>query len=262
MSRSGLLLLSAWLAQYAITAVAIRVSQRQRTVIAPRGLLADGAQELFMRSHGHRSGDVRPSKQVKQRVGGSANSRSTICTLHPLACKAPFYCGTGPKEKTELRQMTKHIATKDGHANLHAWCSSAFKTDYIAYVDQCLKGDMQAAADTVYGMQKALVPGGSLLKADLDYCESAGLCNVPEVTENTTLMDAEEICDAKYTHEAWTSISTIDLTQAPKIMTRDTAPIWGMLACAMGNFHCDVMYCRLKHCRKRPEGSGDMEFAE
>lgn len=33
-------------------------------------------------------------------------------------------------------------------------------------------------------------------------------------------------------------------------MTPHTAQLFGQLACAMGNFHCDVLYCRETHCKK------------
>lgn len=248
MSRSTLLLLlGTFLQNLSIDAISVA----HRSALSPRGLLINDEvhAEVLWRPHGRRLGDTLEEQQ-KHRGGGNGNARSSICTLYPLACKAPFSCDQPPSSKTEARRMRKQIATEDGHANLHAWCSSAFRTDYIEYVDQCLQGNAEAAVEAVYRVQKSLQPDGRLLRADADYCDSAGFCSIKEVTANTTLKDAERICDRRYTHAAWTTLGMQDLTSAPRIMTPETAPIWGQLACAMGNFHCDVLYCRAKHCQK------------
>uniref|UniRef100_A0A7S1RVD6 Uncharacterized protein n=1 Tax=Alexandrium catenella TaxID=2925 RepID=A0A7S1RVD6_ALECA len=246
MPRVGILLLAASLSEGAVA-----ILRSRRDGLALPSFFKNRVQEMFWRPHGRHTAD--PAQQTirkqKAHTGGSASARLSLCALYPLACQAPFSCDKPPNEKEELKRLRKAIALEGGHANLHAWCSSVFQADYIEYVDQCLKGNMEAAVTIIYKTQKQLQPDGSLLKADADYCASAGLCDVPEVTVNTTLAQAERICDRRYTHAAWTTLSTQDLREVSHIMTPNTAPVWGQLACAMGNFHCDVVYCRTKHCK-------------
>mmetsp|Transcript_122805 Transcript_122805/g.358421 ORF Transcript_122805/g.358421 Transcript_122805/m.358421 type:complete len:253 (-) Transcript_122805:12-770(-) len=215
-----------------------------RAAIAPQGLVGDWVRENFWRPVEKHSLRTKHASSSSTRAG----ARSSVCSIYPVACREPFSCGQPKEEKAERKRMYSQIALQDGHANLQAWCSSVFRTDYVEYVDQCLRGNMQASADIVYDMQRKLSPDGSLLKADAEYCVAAGHCENTDVSENTTLTDAELMCDRKYTRSAWTTLGIQDLVSAPRTMTPETAPVWGQLACAMGNFHCDVMYCRLKHC--------------
>jgi len=203
-----------------------------RSVISPRGLVVD---EFLESVKG-------PGDYTKKGIGGS--SRTSVCTMYPTACVPPFNCSAQSSPKLDISAMHERIATTGGHANLHAWCSSVFRTDFIEYVNQCLKGNMLAAADLVYNVQLRLQPDGGLLKADADYCRAMGHCTNTEVTRHTTLEQAEAMCDRRYTRTGWTTLGIQDLLQS----SAQRSQVWGQLACAMGNFHCDVMYCRLKHC--------------
>mmetsp|Transcript_47243 Transcript_47243/g.119014 ORF Transcript_47243/g.119014 Transcript_47243/m.119014 type:complete len:127 (-) Transcript_47243:36-416(-) len=95
---------------------------------------------------------------------------------------------------------------------------------------------------------------------DGSYCFIEGHCTNMNVTYDTTVEEAEAACDAKYGHENWTSVTFTSILSDPTglgaavisgFRTREQSKPFGMLACAMGNFHCDVMYCRDTFCKKR-----------
>merc|ERR1711860_91314 len=80
--------------------------------------------------------------------------------------------------------------------------------------------------------------------------------------------DGEKMCDYRYGHEGWTqNFFPTDAMLAQVSVIRDQ--LWGLkvvsdengfgeasvtklfakLACSMGNFHCDVSYCKHTFCK-------------
>eukprot|EP00438_Fugacium_kawagutii_P020274 Skav227631 [mRNA] locus=scaffold3692:45399:48201:+ [translate_table: standard] len=120
-----------------------------------------------------------------------------------------------------------------------------------------------------------------LTSADAIYCFVAGHCNNTEVTETTTQVEASAICDKLY-GQRWTKVGWNDfmgvLARALELSTTHHVPkdrwewnvtgwnslvklarheaeisvTWrdleAMTACAMGNFQCDLAYCKTNYC--------------
>merc|ERR1719510_1460443 len=68
-----------------------------------------------------------------------------------------------------------------------------------------------------------------------------------EVTEHTTREEADEMCNKRYGNEAWTNFGHSMLGLPPSGGASEDR--WRFAACAMGNYHCDVFYCRVNYCQ-------------
>lgn len=175
------------------------------------------------------------------------DSGDVDCKAHPVYCDPKLNCQNQPPD--QLKSLVKRIATADGHANLPSWCPNYPK--YEESMKMCLlNGDLKSYAQRTFAY--ALEYGSD--KADASYCYLAGLWNDTSVTETTSLGEMEQICDARY-GDAWKKLSLQDLAKAPidedtGFKTRRGAEIYAMVACAGGNYHCDVMYCRETYCKK------------
>lgn len=200
----------------------------------------------------------------------SLNSKeppATPCDEHPHMCKAPFNCHTAKWSDTIP-------LAKNGHANVQSWCAPKSARFAPTLVKHCLvEHDLPKSALAVFNQQ--LITGANEL--DGSYCFMEGHCTNTEVTDNTTLEEAEKMCDRRYGHAGWTgnyfAIDTIpmevkamlDMMAFPHIPGMDKSTgfheqkitkMFLKLACSMGNYHCDVQYCKhtfckISHYRKR-----------
>jgi len=206
------------------------------------------------------------------------------CNMYPLFCDARMNCLSEPLQEQELRSLDKRIATTDGHANLRLWCMA--RRRYASPLKKCLlDGDIAGYAHEMFALQDAenMNTNRDLLAMDAEYCFGAGHCNDTEVSLKTSLRDAEGICDRKFGRERWTGVSwrTVrellkwarDMPSAEDRMVRDgeegrhgtttppppgspqammlqrsRAELAALVSCAMGNYHCDVAYCRNRYC--------------
>merc|ERR1740129_542360 len=92
---------------------------------------------------------------------------------------------------------------------------------------------------------------------DASYCFIEGLCSDTEVTHDATPTDAEALCDKRYPD--WRSLGYAEvqalganasaLSLAEGFLDAAPSRTFGRLACAMGNYHCDVMYCKDTYCK-------------
>lgn len=177
------------------------------------------------------------------------------CWYKPEYCGRPLHCDR-PGMLRVLGPM-QPIAT-NGHANLQTWClSDNFRA---GIVDQCLvKHDLSKAGRLTYAEQAR----NNALESDGSYCFAMGHCLETRVTDATTMAEAEQLCDEKYGHKAWASLTISQLltgfssaiargqiSSTFAFKTRESARPWAELACAMGNLHCDVVYCRENYCNK------------
>merc|ERR1719334_1813739 len=92
------------------------------------------------------------------------------------------------------------------------------------------------------------------LDGNTRYCFLERHCTNKDITPDSTMEEGIAACDKKYGHERWTNVKFAD---QPKVHgdsynTTEDADYWGMVACAMGNFHCDIIYCQETYC-KMPE---------
>jgi len=173
------------------------------------------------------------------------------CEKYPTLCAEPFNCFSEPIGAKDILKMSLgRVATDDGHANLKAWCTGLEWDSSIA--KYCIQTpDLVKNAHLVFDKQVKAGVG----ELDGSYCFLEGHCVNEAVTPDTTLAEAEALCDEKYGHEEWTSLSMlkmpIDLSssKADGFKSRSWTSYFGKLACAMGNYHCDVIYCRETYCK-------------
>jgi len=164
----------------------------------------------------------------------------------PVDCQAfPEVCHDGLFDcHTELPGTVLEItAPTNGHPNPNSMC----KMKYLKGYAQCLKGDPLGAAETTYEVQGG--HGGMVRKMDAQFCFAAGHCNNTKVTVNTTMAEMEQMCDQIYGHDVWTKVGfTIMFKAMGHMSDPGRRNPWSQMACAMGAFHCDVIYCKQKIC--------------
>lgn len=183
------------------------------------------------------------------------------CTAFPEFCQAPFNCQRNSLPIVDW--MNKGYGFK-GHADMGVWCLSPV---YGQYMEQCIvKKDLVQAAHTQYDNLVEGVMGGHVaLEGTASYCFVEGLCKDTDVTAETTLEQAEAICDKKLGHNTWTSFGSIwNVKSKASVSERFQALIKdrhfskrsqtsALLAgsCASGNYHCDVMLCKETFCQNQ-----------
>lgn len=182
------------------------------------------------------------------------------CSSYPALCVEPFNCQTS--DGSQGIGPGAAIA-KNGHANLQSWCQVP---QYHEFVGQCIvEKDLVKAGHTQYTNTKAGKHGPNTFQMDGSYCFIEGHCLNQAVSENTTLEEAESQCDARYGHEAWTTmgdhqshdtmthlsfmsnLGKLDLSNG--FPGKEGTQGFLLMACAMGNYHCDVMYCKETYCK-------------
>jgi len=185
---------------------------------------------------------------VRFGTSASANWSREECKDFPKTCAPPFTCKKLENAVHKPRRAEDRLTTVDGHANVYSWCG--YPDGYVRYAQQCTAGNMFHAAQELRNVQEERRrPDGSypLLIMDAAYCFASGHCNDTGVTLHTTIPQAEVMCDAKYTRRGWTSINRLALAASPKRRGTDSA--WAKVACAMGTYHCDIVYCRIYYCK-------------
>ncbi|CAK9009208.1 unnamed protein product [Durusdinium trenchii] len=151
-------------------------------------------------------------------------------------CEEPFDClnATGTLESLEDLQ---HGIAKPSGTNLQSWCYSEARS-IEAVVPHCLlRHDPLATAKALFAKSVELHP-----LDDID------------VTLNTTIPEAEAMCDARYPEpNGWRSVGFSAIPAGPKDhFTRvEDAEKYVLFACAMGNYHGDVIYCRESYCHNQ-----------
>mmetsp|Transcript_104301 Transcript_104301/g.336328 ORF Transcript_104301/g.336328 Transcript_104301/m.336328 type:complete len:245 (+) Transcript_104301:69-803(+) len=166
------------------------------------------------------------------------------CSSFPELCQAPFDCHLPPPTWST-------IATADGHANWRAWCGSP---SHAMAARECQRGNLTGYATLMHQVQKT----ASAQELDAHYCFAFGHCDDFNITEKTTLQEAEAMCDAKFGHSAWTQLTKLDssildvqLSWGGFHMSKRAERSTAMMACAMGNYHCDAIYCQQTYCKRK-----------
>lgn len=178
------------------------------------------------------------------------------CTHVPYFCREPFNCHKVPTKAT--------IATADGHADYSGWCDG--NADHFARAAvSCAAGDLSGYGRIIHQAQLSIQVGpvsfGKTVEGlDAHYCFAFGHCDNKEVTTQTTLREAEAMCDRRFGHEHWTQISKANLSLGPDHIKMGWHGMYfdetgetdfAEMACAMGNYHCDVIYCQQEYCSKQ-----------
>lgn len=177
------------------------------------------------------------------------------CKTYPLLCEEPFNCQSATVFDLQL-------AAKQGHANLRMWCQNPQL--YRTIITQCLVNkDLKRSALDLFDWQVSYHQD----ELDASYCYLEGHCTNEEVTDNTTLKEAEEMCDKRFGHPGWTESLVPDVISTWGAINMDVLlwkpiidPINGAheheltklrakTSCIMGSYHCDVSYCKNTYCK-------------
>mmetsp|Transcript_9213 Transcript_9213/g.25762 ORF Transcript_9213/g.25762 Transcript_9213/m.25762 type:complete len:255 (-) Transcript_9213:64-828(-) len=185
----------------------------------------------------------------------AAHSRNFNCTAFPELCEAPFNCQTF--QGFERDWVLKGVRD----ASPRTWCTAP---QYHGYVDRCLgkNRDLVSAAKFQFGRTLAGDHGPYCAEMDGSYCFIEGHCVNDEVTNQTTLEEASQMCDRRYGRERWAAwgaywfphadrIASVQVAEFGKhgFSSRSQTTPFLIAACAMGNFHCDIMYCKETYCK-------------
>jgi len=158
------------------------------------------------------------------------------CKDVPQACMPPFNCNM----HTALTMYSQITKSTDGHPNYNSWCH----TTYLDYALHCQGRNFSEATSA---LSRSRQRNPALLEMDGQYCFASGHCDNTQVTEETTVEQVETMCDQMFGREVWASKGLLDLFKAKAGKKRKDNE-YAQLACAMGNLHCDVLYCQEKFC--------------
>lgn len=176
------------------------------------------------------------------------------CEARPWSCEAPYNC-QDYTEETQIQLAYNKMGSEDNRSNPQSWCSNADSPthEFIDMVHECYAGNMVKSALIGHEVQgrDGLKNAGDISyiwNIDAADCFANGGCTNTEITENTTLEEADAMCDRRYGREAWTSFKGNTLSVVGPPDNGEHEDEWRLLACAMGNYHCDIFYCRVNYC--------------
>lgn len=172
--------------------------------------------------------------------------------------KEPFTCPTKQdvleygEFLLDWARLRQKITTGfENKPNPKAWCMLPGEAQSM--VELCLwKQDPVAAAAKEYN----LALGVDRDDLDATYCFAAGFCNTSVVSANTTVNEVEDLCDGDPALDGWRFLGFQDVPAGYQLGGRstftsltETRP-FTQLSCALGSFHCEVMYCKEVYCKK------------
>jgi len=179
------------------------------------------------------------------------------CKEYPVLCSEKLRCD----KDVPSADITPRIATPDGHANPRAWCYKWTWHHLGSMLQECLANrDITSSAQELFSKHKRI--GQAELMGS--YCFYEKHCSNNKVTTDTTIEQAEKLCDARYGHSKWTSFGVQNwgmqrwwqlsgkMNKTDGYHSRIPTQALGKMFCAMGNYHCNVMYCKETFC-KDPE---------
>jgi len=190
---------------------------------------------------------------------GFANytSHTYDCATYPWMCEDPFRCESW--EKYDSLQVVKYGISNRTGTNVRSWCMPGLE-NYAEYVKECLvEKDLKTAATVLFNKQYE----DGLDSIDASYCFFEGHCTNKLVTDSTPPNDADLMCDYRFQHKHWvmnfntvlkkifdnTTYQPTLLTAAEGLKSQRLARQMTKMACAMGTYHCDVMYCKHTYCK-------------
>uniref|UniRef100_A0A7S4QRW5 Uncharacterized protein n=1 Tax=Alexandrium monilatum TaxID=311494 RepID=A0A7S4QRW5_9DINO len=176
------------------------------------------------------------------------------CQKHPGLCKEPFNCQDYTGDEWHAWK-----ATGVERVQLKTWCAAA---QYETFITTCLaKKDPVSAAKLQFELTAGGAFGNDVAEYDGSYCFLEGHCVNSEVNENTTMEDAEAMCDRKL-GQSWRRYASDNLPAEDRIggvplppdgrngfTNRGQVRPFVIMACAMGNLHCDINYCKETYCQ-------------
>jgi len=201
-------------------------------------------------------------ERLRSRVAGlaaqNASDQAVDCERYPAFCDPQLDCAR-PISQEERHSLDGRLVTAAGHANPRSWC--LLYPLHAESVQKCiLENDKLGYAEAAYAQQEKL----HLVEADAIYCFAGDVCNQKGVTLSTTPEEAEAVCDSSL--GGWRSVGWKDFTAmlsrfASEMshyqhlseremleMAQSETRLSAKVACAMGNYMCDVYYCKRNYC--------------
>jgi len=187
------------------------------------------------------------------------NDEPYNCLANPHMCRPPFDCQTWSFQDT-LNLRLHGLATEDGHANLRSWCMPGLERYASTVLKECVANrNLRSSAQLL--LHKTFQDLSDEL--DASYCFAEGHCTNQVVSDNTTLEDAEIMCDWRFGRKGWTRNSVKSMqrlfamptaflglaSRKTGFHTQRLTRTLSKMACAQGIFHCDVQYCKHTYCR-------------
>lgn len=178
------------------------------------------------------------------------------CTQYPGLCKAPFNCHTWTV--AEGFAWWYHGMARNGQGNPRAWCVTPNEPLYLS---ACLEGrDLVKAAAIRHNESRNY--GELQHELEASRCFIEGFCHDRNVTQFTSIVEGNKLCDARYGRDRWTLYATYksapaDIPGAGGMhgglkgykSLEQTTP-FTMSTCAAGKYHCDVMSCKETYCKQ------------
>jgi len=190
--------------------------------------------------------------------GADSVNWTIYCAAYPDFCKEPFNCQTYSEKEDRMYKTVGYAP--GGVPSYRTWC---MQPNYASYMSRCASGKLKEAGRIQFALTEAGMFGGLCREADGSYCFLEGHCANDEVSENTTLEEAVEMCDKRFGREAWSRFGAADAPEDSRPgygseeardprngfdSVRQTRPFL-LAACAMANYHCDVVYCKETYCK-------------
>ncbi|CAL1130074.1 unnamed protein product [Cladocopium goreaui] len=166
------------------------------------------------------------------------------CARAPWMCAAPFDCLNTTGQVETLQELKQHLAKPSG-VNLQSWCH-ANPTQWQPGFECIIKQDLQGYAALM--RQSSIEYHYEIY--DASYCFMSGHCENDQVTLNTTVQEAEQLCDERFPEpQGWRSVGLQFPMPSPPFWTMADVKQIELLACATASYHCDVIYCRQTYCQ-------------
>jgi len=171
------------------------------------------------------------------------------CSEVPWMCAEPFDCLNSTGKLEPWKEMLHQLAKPSG-VNYQAWCYAG--SVFYQQARQCATQDLHGYAQTMLQFSQQF----HTEEFDASYCFLTGYCQNDRVTLNTTILEAEDICDELFPEpQGWRSVGLEKFPDLPPTKHAwnnadfDDAKQFMLFSCAMGNFHCDINYCHETYCQ-------------
>ncbi|CAE7242358.1 unnamed protein product [Symbiodinium necroappetens] len=196
-----------------------------------------------------------------------ASFSQVFCSEYPWLCGDKIDCrnsaGEAPSTEEVMQEKLRlwhQVVETPGQPNERSWCfANPIYWDLV--VKECVaKGDLKTSAQVQF---RYSVLNHPLDELDASYCFLWGHCQNEEVTSRTTREEAIEMCNQIFPEpNSWQSVgfsaapTNISMVVSPRHVdsythfnTSDQVESFVKLACAQGNYHCDVVYCKETYCQ-------------
>ena len=170
-----------------------------------------------------------------------------VCEKSPYMCAEPFDCLNVSGQVKSAQHYQQHPASPEG-VDVHAWCYQPLWWE-PAVLPCLVEKDLLDYAKKMYENAQKHALDKHLDQIHTAYCLQVGYCENHEVTVNTTLAEAQGICDEWFPEpNGWRS-QGVPFMPPISQYNKEVATNFAKYSCAIGTFHCDAIYCRETYCQ-------------